>query len=93
MKTDIHPNYQLATVTCVCGNSFTTHSTVGDIKLEICSECHPFFTGRQKVIDTAGRIDKFNQRFEKSRSMKAAKNQKKPDEQEPAENDGAPIAE
>ena len=73
MKTDIHPNYTEATVTCVCGNTFTTRSTVGDIKLEICSECHPFFTGRQKVIDTAGRIDKFNQRFEKSKTMKAAK--------------------
>ncbi|MCE2504581.1 MAG: 50S ribosomal protein L31 [Chlorobi bacterium] len=77
MKTDIHPKYKEATVTCVCGNTFTTRSTVGDIKLEICSECHPFFTGRQKVVDTAGRIDKFNQRFEKSKTIKAAKNQKK----------------
>ena len=91
MKTDIHPNYQEATVTCVCGNSFKTHSTVGDIKLEICSECHPFFTGRQKVIDTAGRIDKFNQRFEKSKSIKAAK-QKKSDETAPESSD-EPAAE
>ncbi|MCB0710923.1 MAG: 50S ribosomal protein L31 [Ignavibacteriae bacterium] len=80
MKADIHPKYEMATVTCVCGNSFTIHSTVGDIKLEICSECHPFFTGRQKVIDTAGRIDKFNQRFAKSKSIKAAKNQPKAEE-------------
>jgi large subunit ribosomal protein L31 len=76
MKKDIHPDYQTATVTCVCGNTFTTRSTVGDIKLEICSECHPFFTGRQKVVDTAGRIDKFNQRFEKSKSIRAKKQSK-----------------
>lgn len=73
MKQGIHPDYQTATVTCICGSSFETRSTVGDIKLEICSECHPFFTGRQKVIDTAGRIDKFNQRFQKSQSLKDAK--------------------
>ena len=73
MKQGIHPDYQMATVSCVCGSTFTTRSTVGDIKLEICSECHPFFTGRQKVIDTAGRIDKFNQRFQKSQSLRDAK--------------------
>ena len=73
MKQDIHPDYTTATVTCVCGNSFETRSTVGDIKLEICSECHPFFTGRQKLIDTAGRIDKFNQRFARSKSLRAKK--------------------
>lgn len=73
MKEGIHPKYGVATVTCICGSSFTTKSTVGDIKLEICSECHPFFTGRQKVVDTAGRIDKFNQRFQKSQNMRDAK--------------------
>lgn len=73
MKEGIHPNYVAARVTCVCGASFITKSTVGDIKLEICSECHPFFTGRQKVIDTAGRIDRFNQRFQKSKGIQAAK--------------------
>lgn len=92
MKTDIHPEYTEATVTCVCGNTFTTRSTVGDIKLEICSECHPFFTGRQKVVDTAGRIDKFNQRFAKSKSMKAAKNQKKEDAGEGEEKEGQDSA-
>ncbi len=75
MKEGIHPNYVAARVTCVCGSSFVTKSTVGDIKLEICSECHPFYTGRQKVIDTAGRIDRFNQRFQKSKGIKAAKQQ------------------
>lgn len=73
MKDGIHPKYSPARVTCVCGASFVTRSTIGDIKLEICSECHPFFTGRQKVLDTAGRIDRFNQRFQKSKGMRAAK--------------------
>jgi large subunit ribosomal protein L31 len=73
MKNGIHPHYIPARVTCICGNSFITRSTVGDIRLEICSECHPFFTGKQKVIDTAGRIDRFNQRFKKSQGMKAAR--------------------
>jgi large subunit ribosomal protein L31 len=75
MKKDIHPKYVAAKVTCVCGNEFVTQSAIGDIRLEICNECHPFFTGRQKVIDTAGRIDRFNQRFEKSKTLKAAKKQ------------------
>ena len=73
MKETIHPQYVPAQVTCICGNTFVTRSTIGDIKLEICSECHPFFTGRQKVIDTAGRIDRFNQRFQKSQDIRAAK--------------------
>ncbi|MDB5035380.1 MAG: Ribosomal protein [Chlorobi bacterium] len=83
MKEGIHPKYVPARVTCVCGASFITKSTVGDIKLEICSECHPFFTGRQKVLDTAGRIDRFNQRFQKSKGIKAAKGQAQPTEAEP----------
>lgn len=87
MKADIHPDYSTATVTCVCGNSFTTRSTVGDIKLEICSECHPFFTGRQKLIDTAGRIDKFNQRFAKSKSIRAQKKGEPETEAAPAAED------
>jgi large subunit ribosomal protein L31 len=73
MKQNLHPKYIPAQVTCVCGNTFITRSTVGDIRLEICSECHPFFTGRQKMIDTAGRIDRFNQRFQKSQTIRAAK--------------------
>ena len=73
MKEKIHPHYVAAQVTCICGNTFVTKSTIGDIKLEICSECHPFFTGRQKMIDTAGRIDRFNQRFQKSQDIRASK--------------------
>ena len=63
MKADIHPNYQTATVHCACGNTFQTRSTKGDIHVEICSSCHPFFTGKQKLVDTAGRVERFRQRY------------------------------
>jgi large subunit ribosomal protein L31 len=65
MKADIHPQYAEVTVTCVCGHSFKTRSTMGkDFHVEICSECHPFFTGKQKLVDTAGRVDRFRRRYE-----------------------------
>jgi len=64
MKPEIHPNYDEITVACACGNSFKTRSTTGeDLHVEICSECHPFFTGKQKLVDTAGRVDRFNKRY------------------------------
>ncbi len=65
MKTDIHPNYNEITVTCSCGNSFKTKSVFGKpvLNVEVCSECHPFYTGTQKIVDTAGRIDKFRQKY------------------------------
>jgi len=63
MKENIHPEYKESKVTCVCGNVIETRSTKGDIKVEICSKCHPFFTGKQKIMDTAGRIEKFNRRY------------------------------
>jgi large subunit ribosomal protein L31 len=63
MKKGIHPTYQNCEVTCVCGNSFTTKSTMSRIKLEICSECHPFFTGKQKLLDSTGRVDRFNKKY------------------------------
>jgi large subunit ribosomal protein L31 len=65
MKADIHPNYQEITVTCSCGNSFKTKSTMSKqaLSVEVCSECHPFYTGTQKIVDTAGRIDKFRQKY------------------------------
>ena len=64
MKQGIHPNYDEITVQCACGNSFQTRSTrKGDLQVEICSECHPFFTGKQKLVDTAGRVDRFNKRY------------------------------
>jgi large subunit ribosomal protein L31 len=63
MKSGIHPKYDEVTVTCACGNTFKTRSTAGDLKVEICSACHPFFTGKQKLLDTAGRIEKFNRKY------------------------------
>jgi large subunit ribosomal protein L31 len=63
MREGIHPKYKEATVTCVCGNVFETRSTVGDMKIEICSKCHPFFTGTQKIVDTAGRIERFQRKY------------------------------
>ena len=66
MKTGIHPNYAAATVTCACGYSFHTRSTRPSIHLEICSHCHPFFTGKQKLVDSAGRVERFTRRFEKT---------------------------
>ena len=65
MKSGIHPAYKRATVTCVCGSIFETRSTVGNLKIEICSKCHPFFTGKQKLVDTAGRVERFNKRYAK----------------------------
>jgi large subunit ribosomal protein L31 len=65
MKKGIHPKYTLATVTCACGNIFKTRSTKREQRLEICSACHPFFTGKQKFVDTAGRVEKFRQRYKK----------------------------
>ncbi len=65
MKEKIHPEYKKAVVTCACGNTFETKSTIGDIKVEICSACHPFFTGIQKFVDTDGRVDKFKKKLSK----------------------------
>ncbi|MTI46888.1 50S ribosomal protein L31 [Sporosalibacterium faouarense] len=63
MKREIHPNYSKTTVHCACGNTFETESTKDEIKVEICSECHPFYTGRQKRIDKGGRVDKFKKKY------------------------------
>ena len=63
MKEGIHPNYQEVTVRCACGNTFKTRSTKPELHLEICSNCHPFFTGKQKLIDTEGRVERFTKRF------------------------------
>ncbi len=63
MKKDIHPKYESTTITCACGNVIETRSTKQDIKIEICSRCHPFFTGKQKLVDTGGRVDRFRRRF------------------------------
>ncbi|MCE1196699.1 50S ribosomal protein L31 [bacterium] len=63
MKEGIHPKYENATITCACGNVIETRSTVKNIQVEICSACHPFFTGKQKLVDTAGRIERFNRKY------------------------------
>lgn len=64
MKAEIHPNYADINVTCSCGSTFKTRSTVGnDLTIEVCSACHPFYTGKQRVVDTAGRVDKFRQKY------------------------------
>ncbi len=65
MKTEIHPEYIICKVTCACGNKFVTRSTRNEIKVDICSACHPFYTGSQKFVDTAGRVDKFRKRYAK----------------------------
>ena len=63
MKEGIHPNYQQTTIKCACGNVIETGSTKKDIRVEVCSKCHPFFTGKQKLVDTGGRVAKFNKKF------------------------------
>ncbi|MCK5145558.1 50S ribosomal protein L31 [bacterium] len=63
MKNGIHPKYDKCSVVCACGNNFETRSTKGDIHVEICSACHPFYTGKQKLVDTAGRVEKFNRKY------------------------------
>ncbi len=64
MKADIHPNYVETQITCACGNSFTTKTTVGEkLHVDICDKCHPFYTGKQKFVDAAGRVEKFQKRF------------------------------
>ena len=71
MKADIHPEYVVTTVHCSCGSSFTTRSTKPDLHVELCSECHPFYTGKQTLVDTGGRIDRFERRYGKARKAKS----------------------
>lgn len=65
MKKKIHPNYQKCMVTCACGNTFETHATMPKIHVEICSQCHPFYTGKKKLVDSAGRIERFRRKYSK----------------------------
>ena len=73
MKAGIHPDYKATTITCVCGNVIETRSTKKDIKIEICSNCHPFMTGKQKILDTAGRVEKFKKKYGAKPATAAAK--------------------
>lgn len=68
MKADIHPNYDEAKVHCSCGNEFVTRSTTSELRVELCNECHPFYTGRQKLVDTGGRVERFQRRYGKKAS-------------------------
>lgn len=69
MKAGIHPEYKEITVTCACGNSFKTRSTAGrDLNVEVCAQCHPFYTGKQKIVDTEGRVEKFRQKYARKRA-------------------------
>jgi large subunit ribosomal protein L31 len=70
MKTNIHPNYETARVICACGNTFETRSTKKEIRVEICSQCHPFFTGKQKFVDSAGRVEKFRKKYSAPKAKK-----------------------
>jgi large subunit ribosomal protein L31 len=84
MKTSIHPTYALAHVRCTCGNEFATRATRGELHVEVCSNCHPFYTGRQKLVDTGGRVERFQRRVAKARlrqaqSAAAAPGQKQPE--------------
>lgn len=73
MKKEIHPEYHKALVHCACGNEFETGSTLKEIKVEICSKCHPFFTGKQKLVDTAGRVERFKRKYKKYDQRMASK--------------------
>jgi len=70
MKAEIHPDYVECRVHCSCGNEFTTRSTVAILRVELCSECHPFYTGKQKLVDTGGRVERFQRRYAKSAKAK-----------------------
>ncbi len=76
MKKDIHPAYDECTVICACGNTFKTRSTKKEIRVEICSQCHPFFTGKQKFIDSAGRVEKFQKKYQEIKAKAKPKPKK-----------------
>ena len=71
MKTGIHPTYEAATISCACGMKFETRTTIGDMKVDICSSCHPFFTGTQKIVDAEGRVERFKKKYAKTAQAKA----------------------
>ncbi len=73
MKDGIHPKYDACTVSCACGNTFETRSTSPSIRVEVCSNCHPFYTGKQKLVDSGGRVDRFKKRFNLSENAKSGK--------------------
>jgi large subunit ribosomal protein L31 len=93
MKAGIHPAYNELNVICACGHTFKTRSThKGDIRVEICSSCHPFFTGRQKLMDTAGRIERFEKKYQGTRAAKKAQLQARTEAQAQTEAQTQPVA-
>ncbi|PKQ27858.1 MAG: 50S ribosomal protein L31 [Candidatus Anoxymicrobium japonicum] len=78
MKKDIHPPYMETKVTCSCGESFDTRSTSEELRVEICSKCHPFYTGKQKFVDSGGRVERFQKRFQSHMNIKESKGEKSP---------------
>ena len=82
MKPDIHPKYMVTKVTCGCGNSFVTRSTVPEIKVDICNVCHPFYTGKLKYVDTAGRIERFQRKFASTGYASVTRTKKKAAEEQ-----------
>lgn len=84
MKKDIHPNYKEVTVTCGCGNTFVTRSTAAKIAVEVCANCHPFFTGKQKFVDTAGMVEKFTRKWQGQAAQKLQATAVKPAPRPPA---------
>ncbi len=75
MKKGIHPEYVKAIVICACGNTFETRSTVPEIKVEVCSKCHPFYTGKQKIVDTEGRVERFRRRAARARQAESSESE------------------
>jgi large subunit ribosomal protein L31 len=74
MKQGIHPDYKVTTVRCSCGEEFQTRSTVDELRVDICSNCHPFYTGKQKLVDTGGRVERFERRYGKRKASESAPN-------------------
>ena len=89
MKTEIHPEYKETQVTCSCGNSFVTRSTKGELHVELCNQCHPFYTGKQKLVDTGGRVERFQRKYAK-RAQATPPAQPEPAEPSPAETPAEP---
>ncbi len=89
MKQGIHPEYKLATVRCSCGNTFQTRSTTGDLRVELCSNCHPFYSGKQKLVDTGGRVERFQRRYAKQQKEQEAAASARSARQERAARDAA----
>jgi large subunit ribosomal protein L31 len=93
MQEGIHPHYPAARVTCACGTTFVTRSTRGDFQVDVCSKCHPFYTGTMKLIDTAGRVDRFRKRYEQKKPAPAKAAAAAPAEAAPVEAPAVPAEE